>query len=51
LRTLQQALTRYREGGAPRRRPFMAAVEDYVAFERDHIRREEREILPRRSNR
>ena len=46
MRTLQQALTRYREGGAPEAAAFMAAVEDYVACERDHIRREEREILP-----
>jgi len=46
MRTLMQALTRYREGGAGEAPAFIAAVEDYVAFERDHMRREEREILP-----
>jgi hemerythrin-like domain-containing protein len=46
MRTLMQALTRYREGGPDEAAAFMAAVEDYVAFERDHMKREEREILP-----
>lgn len=46
IRTLQQALTRYREGGAAEFPPFAGAVEDYVAFEREHMRREEVEVLP-----
>lgn len=46
MRTLMQTLTRYREGGPGEGAAFMAAVEDYVAFERDHMRREEREVLP-----
>jgi hemerythrin-like domain-containing protein len=46
IATLEQALTRYREGGAAEAATFMAVVEDYVAFERDHIRREERDVLP-----
>ena len=46
MRTLMQALTRYREGGGAEAAAFIAAVEDYVAFERDHMRREEREVLP-----
>lgn len=46
MRTLMQALTRYREGGEPEAAAFMAALQDYVAFERDHMGREEREILP-----
>jgi hemerythrin-like domain-containing protein len=46
MRALMQALTRYREGGAVEAAPFLAAAEDYVLFERDHMRREERDILP-----
>ena len=46
MRTLMQALTRYREGGAAEAAPFLTAAEDYVLFERDHMRREERDILP-----
>jgi hemerythrin-like domain-containing protein len=46
MRILMQGLTRYREGGAREAMAFIAAVEDYVRFERDHMRREEREILP-----
>jgi len=46
IAALAQALTRYREGGAPEAATFMALVEDYVAFERDHMRREEREVMP-----
>jgi hemerythrin-like domain-containing protein len=46
MRTLMQALTRYREGGPDEAAAFIAAVEDYIAFERDHMGREEREILP-----
>jgi hemerythrin-like domain-containing protein len=46
IRALHQALTRYREGGEPEFPAFAAAVEDYVAFEREHMRREERDALP-----
>lgn len=47
IRALEQALTRYREGGAPEFGPFAAAVEAYVVFERDHMRCEEVDVLPR----
>jgi hemerythrin-like domain-containing protein len=46
IRALQQALARYREGGVAELAPFAAAVDDFVAFERDHMRREEVEVLP-----
>ncbi|HEY1328189.1 MAG TPA: hemerythrin domain-containing protein [Casimicrobiaceae bacterium] len=46
IRALQQALTRYREGGVAEFAAFAAAVEDYVSFEREHIRREETQVLP-----
>jgi hemerythrin-like domain-containing protein len=46
LRDLEQALLRYREGGAAEFAAFAGAVESYVVFEADHMRREEREVLP-----
>jgi len=46
IRTLEQALARYREGGAREFPAFAAAVDAYVTFERDHMRREEREVIP-----
>ena len=46
MRTLMQALTRYREGGDREAPAFMAAIDDYVVFERDHMRCEERDVLP-----
>lgn len=46
IRALMQALTRYREGGAAEFTPFADAVDAYAAFERDHMRREEQEMLP-----
>ena len=46
VRELEQALTRYREGGAAEFAPFAAAVESLALLEGDHIRREERELLP-----
>jgi len=46
IRALEQALTRYREGGAGEFPAFAAAIDDYVAFEGAHIRREERELIP-----
>lgn len=46
IRTLEQALVRYRDGGAIEFPSFAAAVEDYAAFHRSHMRVEETEILP-----
>jgi len=46
IRSLEQALARYRHGGAPEFPAFAAAVEAYVASQYDHMRREERELLP-----
>jgi hemerythrin-like domain-containing protein len=46
IRTLEQSLTRYREGGSTEFAAFAAAVDAYVAFEGEHMRREERELLP-----
>ena len=46
IRALEQALARYQHGGAAEFRTFAAAVEDYVEFQYEHMRREEREILP-----
>jgi len=46
IRTLEQALTRYQQGGATEFSPFMAAVESYAAFHWDHMRAEEKELLP-----
>lgn len=46
MRELMQALTRYREGGPAEFAPFAKAVDAYAVSQRDHIRREEREVLP-----
>ena len=46
IRTLEQALTRYRHGGARQFRAFAAAVEDYAEFHWKHMRVEETEVLP-----
>jgi hemerythrin-like domain-containing protein len=46
LRQLEQALIRYQQGGRDEFPAFAAAVEAYVAFERNHIRSEETEVLP-----
>src|SRR5208282_455580 len=46
IRTLEQALTRYQQGGAVEFPAFMAAVEGYAAFHWDHMRAEEKELLP-----
>ncbi|MEO8485979.1 MAG: hemerythrin domain-containing protein [Betaproteobacteria bacterium] len=46
IRALEQWLTRYREGGATEFPAFAAALDGYVGFELEHIRREERELLP-----
>jgi hemerythrin-like domain-containing protein len=46
IRALEQALTRYQQGGAIEFPKFMATVEDYAAFHWDHMRTEEKEVLP-----
>ena len=46
IRTLEQALTRYQQGGAVEFPAFMAAVEGYAAFHWEHMRAEEKELLP-----
>jgi hemerythrin-like domain-containing protein len=46
LRQLEQALLRYEQGGADEFPAFAAVVEAYVAFERNHMRSEETEVLP-----
>ena len=46
IRTLEQALARYQHGGATEFPAFASAVEAYVAFQHEHMRREERDILP-----
>ena len=46
MRALQQAVMRYRHGGAAEFAPFAALAEDYIAFQHRHMRVEELEILP-----
>jgi hemerythrin-like domain-containing protein len=46
IRALEQALTRYQQGGAAEFSAFLAAVEGYAAFHWDHMRSEEKELLP-----
>lgn len=46
IRNLEQALARYQAGGASEFAAFAAAVESFSAFEMEHMRREERDILP-----
>jgi hemerythrin-like domain-containing protein len=46
IRALEQALTRYQQGGALEFSNFTAAVEAYAAFHWDHMRTEEKEVLP-----
>ena len=46
IRTLEQALTRYQQGGATEFARFAAAVESYAHFHWNHMRVEEQEILP-----
>ena len=46
IRTLEQALARYQQGGAAEFSNFLAAVEAYAAFHWDHMRAEETELLP-----
>jgi len=46
IRLLEQALARYQQGGAPEFPAFAAAVEAYAAFHWDHMRAEEKELIP-----
>jgi hemerythrin-like domain-containing protein len=46
IRTLEQALTRYQQGGAAEFFNFVAAAEAYAAFHWRHMGTEEREVLP-----
>ncbi|HET9045650.1 MAG TPA: hemerythrin domain-containing protein [Casimicrobiaceae bacterium] len=46
IRTLDQALTRYRVGGAAEFPAFAEAVQAYAAFHWDHMRAEEERLLP-----
>jgi hemerythrin-like domain-containing protein len=46
LRQLEQALVRYQQGGRDEFPVFAAAVEAFVAFERDHMHSEETEVIP-----
>jgi hemerythrin-like domain-containing protein len=46
IRELEQRLARYREGGATEFPAFADAVEAYAVFHWDHMRREEREVIP-----
>ena len=47
IRVLEQALTRYRSGGAAEFPAFAEAVQAYASFHWDHMRAEEEELLPR----
>ena len=46
IRTLEQVLARYEQGGPTEFSNFMAAVEDYTEFQWSHMRAEEKELLP-----
>jgi hemerythrin-like domain-containing protein len=46
IRALEQALSRYQHGGPTEFAGFAAAVEAYAAFQNEHMRREERDIIP-----
>ena len=46
IRALEQALTRYQQGGAAEFTSFLTAVEAYAAFHWEHMRTEEKELLP-----
>jgi hemerythrin-like domain-containing protein len=46
MRELEQALVRFEEGGDAEFGPFAAAVESFVGHYREHIRKEERDIMP-----
>ena len=46
IRELEQAFLRYEEHGAAEFAPFAEAVERYVRRYREHMRKEEREVMP-----
>ncbi|HTP47321.1 MAG TPA: hemerythrin domain-containing protein [Casimicrobiaceae bacterium] len=46
IRLLEQALARYQQGGASEFSAFAAAVDAYAAFHWDHMRAEEKELIP-----
>lgn len=46
IRALEQALTRYQQGGAAEFPRFAAAVDSYADFHWKHMQAEEQEILP-----
>jgi branched-chain amino acid transport system ATP-binding protein len=46
IRTLQQALARYQQGGKAQFPSFLAAVESYAEFHWIHMKAEEQEALP-----
>jgi len=46
IRTLEQALARYQQGGADEFSNFLTAVEAYAAFHWTHMKTEEHVILP-----
>jgi hemerythrin-like domain-containing protein len=46
IRILEQALARYQQGGAAEFSNFATAVEDYAAFHFNHMRTEEKQLLP-----
>jgi len=46
VRELEQALTRFEQGGEAKFTAFASAVEDFIAFERNHMRCEELEVFP-----
>jgi hemerythrin-like domain-containing protein len=46
IRTLEQILARYRHGGDTEFSNFLTAVEAYAAFHWEHMRLEEKEVLP-----
>ena len=46
IRTLEQTLARYQQGGAKEFASFLAAVEDYAEFHWQHMKTEENEVMP-----
>jgi hemerythrin-like domain-containing protein len=46
IRSLEQALARFQNGGQSEFSGFAAAVEAYAAFHWDHMRAEEKELIP-----
>jgi hemerythrin-like domain-containing protein len=46
IRTLEQALARYQQGGKAEFSNFLTAVESYASFHWEHMRAEEEEAMP-----